>query len=307
MRLLLQLKGVWRDLGRYVALVLVIVALLGVLYAFQKTNQSVIEETQCSVQVRQHAALKKLTGQQFESRIKGCGPEQVEIQDLEKANKKIADEMAQCWSEFGRGKLNLFEGDHLFCNVCSVVRFEDRGERVTGFSRFLRENNIPNREISYIDWLTLASSENSVEVDSLEENQDELKNQRQNYLDQEHLSTDKKYAVTFLYAKGQDSLRTIRNHLIGKTTEGKVGGTFALTGIAMAGGTKLVSVALGALGLSNPFGWVVYAGSALAVGGEVISYLYSDEAAHEWVSTMVLTEMNESTLDRLNCDYDPVE
>ena len=86
--------------------------------------------------------------------------------DRLEVKKEIADEMARCWAMLGEGKINFF-GNPLWeegqrCIVCSKIKFEGEAAKVDKiggdeFSIYLAENNIPEKQITYSDFLAGAS------------------------------------------------------------------------------------------------------------------------------------------------------
>lgn len=76
-------------------------------------------------------------------------------------NRFIANELADCWSMMGQGKVQIFtrgffEGKT--CSVCSRISFDEdlkiRLKKITGIGDFLYSTYIPNSKVSYLEFLT---------------------------------------------------------------------------------------------------------------------------------------------------------
>ena len=127
---------------------------------FGSQLEDIAKEDLCRFSVLEHSKLK-YNGLDFSEEIV-CPTEQITIKgDLRKkeaqesAKRKIADSMAKCWSQFGEGKLNLFQGEGIFCAVCSVIEFENpRTPQLSGFVDYFY---VQKRHLSYFcfhdtDW-----------------------------------------------------------------------------------------------------------------------------------------------------------
>jgi len=76
----------------------------------------------------------------------------------------LADEMANCWWQFGEGKVNYVGDDFfsdLYCSICSQISLDDSLENVEGFEggiderefyKYLEENEVSEGE-SYLKYL----------------------------------------------------------------------------------------------------------------------------------------------------------
>ncbi|MBI4116388.1 hypothetical protein HY449_01450 [Candidatus Pacearchaeota archaeon] len=64
-------------------------------------------------------------------------PEIAKVKTANEVYKNLADEMAQCWSMFGEGKVN-YAGDDLtknnYCSICSQIIFDDSLNKINEFS-----------------------------------------------------------------------------------------------------------------------------------------------------------------------------
>src|SRR3989344_3635482 len=93
-------------------------------------------------------------------------PEIAKVKTATDVYKNIADEMAQCWSMFGEGKVN-YAGDDLtknnYCSICSQILFDNSLSEIKEFSggkiskdflyNYLSKNNISNNKMSYAQYI----------------------------------------------------------------------------------------------------------------------------------------------------------
>jgi len=80
----------------------------------------------------------------------------VSTQDEEKIKKIMADALYDCWYMMGEGELD-FLGEHeggKLCVICGIVKFDERirGKQITGFTNYLMNTKIPNKNITYIEY-----------------------------------------------------------------------------------------------------------------------------------------------------------
>ena len=146
----------------------------------------------CKSSNYESAMLKvRFDGQVVEER-KGnkCKTEYLDVKK-DKELSTIANKMAGCWDMYLEGKMEIFETDNgNFCAVCSVLTFEDK-TKLTGLSKYIAETKMPNREITYYDYLTRTTVTKDVfqQIENSELNK------------QHTIDTDKPLAVIFAMQK----------------------------------------------------------------------------------------------------------
>src|SRR3989338_3906964 len=72
----------------------------------------------------------------------------LEKESGERAKEKIANAMYSCWRQFGRGELNLFSGEGVFCNVCYTIDVRTK-EPITDLEDYLLETPSPEEQLTY--------------------------------------------------------------------------------------------------------------------------------------------------------------
>src|SRR3989344_2265503 len=102
-----------------------------------------------------------------------------EKEKAEQDIKKIfADELADCWAMMGEGKIQVFKREGLppkdLCVICSRINFDKNVDvsEVSGLSEYLIKKRVPNKDMSYFQFLTnsktLDYSFSSSEIDKLD-------------------------------------------------------------------------------------------------------------------------------------------
>ena len=240
------------------------------------------------------AALSNIGGIDLSAEV-NCPTQYKEIKtnDENIIKRELANQMSDCWWQFGEGKKELFSAaSKTYCVVCSVTSFENKDKKVRGFSKYLIETNVPGKKIRYIDYF------NGYETSKADEVVGGIDPETMAGLENEELNTSKDYATLFVYAKGKDEMQKIANHLFMKTPEGK--GAAIVGGIAgVAGGIGAVSV-LGFF-ISNPVGWAAGFGAVTLVTIEYIFYRFSSDNAPEWAAFVVFREYNSEAIKDLGC------
>lgn len=202
---------------------------------------------------------------------------------------KMAMEMYGCAKKFLRGKYELFGDANIYCAVCSVFDFQDKGREINGFGKYLAENNIPGNSMKFIEYLQGYETPKASEYIDME------KLKEKDYLSLP-IKTDDKYAVIFVYAKGKDFV----NRLADQEKGGKaivVAGAGVLGGVAGAAGMSLVGIA----GLTPP-GWFALGVVSVAAGAAAIYTFLSGDV--EWRSDFHLVKYDKESLSTLNCKED---
>ena len=192
-------------------------------------------------------------------------PEIAKMKTANETYKNIADEMAQCWSMFGEGKVN-YAGDDLtknnYCSICSQILFDDSLSGIKEFSGgkiskdalydYLSETSMSGSKITYAQYLF---GTNDIE---------KLKSESQ-----------KNGVGTFGTIPTGNQFFVVMGITSGVSTW-EWAGIGAGTGFASATGTLIIT----SFALTTPPGWIigtvlVGAGALGAAGGAI----FSDNAA----------------------------
>ncbi|MBI2133343.1 hypothetical protein HYU11_01535 [Candidatus Woesearchaeota archaeon] len=223
------------------------------------------------------------------------------------AEKPIADEIYNCWNQFGEGKLDLFGGPKKYCSVCSIITFKEDME-INGyqFLDYLRKNTVPNKElakegITYLDYMRGKKGGIKPEIDT--KNREELK--------QTTFDPDSAYAVVFVYAKSEPMLENMME-FIGKYWESNSGKISVIGGAVMLAG----GFAVGVTGVGLPAGAaLVVAGGAAIIRGITLETAmdasieaYSKKnIIRDWTAFTIFGKYDENLLKDLGCEELPVK
>ena len=198
----------------------------------------------------------------------------------------ISDDLAECWSAFHRGSLELFKGDGTFCVVCSSWHFDnDVDLKKEGLLKFMKSHYVIGNDETYYDYIE----------DFKTKKTKDLSYPIQAALDKVYFintSLTRDYVTTFTYVKGKNEIA----NLLAK-------GKGASPGIALS------AIGLGIALVTGPGGWVAYAGYALATSGGLLAYLgsYYKRAQPEWVAFVTFRGLDKNNLKDLGCDILPAK
>ncbi len=186
----------------------------------------------------------------------------------------LAKEMADCWWTFGEGKLN-YVGKELqskrYCSICSQVGF-DNSLGITPISQeglydYLAKTNMPDKEITYLDYLVGLKSSDDIQKKLKEGNKDALILGNSNYKD---IDPGKQYyIITGISSK----------------TGGWVGTAAVIGGVA-------------GLVIAGPIGLVI-GGGVGGVGGYFIGTTIED-AKYQYLTPSII-EASSEEFDKLQC------
>jgi len=287
-----------RGLSAPVWLIIGIISLVLLLFLIIKIGQDTEGLSQkeiCKRDVWMHGTGYRLLEIGRQSQDLRCRTEYVKVTPDE-AKYVIAKALYDCNDMFYGGKYALFTGDGLYCHTCTVMEFTEPGQTIEGLTEYLNDTKVPGSKISYLD--ALMGYKSPLAEKRIKEG--DWKDAFEKAREGTKISTDKKYAVTFIYAKGEDWVK--KGILM-------VGGDRANAAAVGAGGTAaagLATVAVVAV-VSSPPGWVllaiggVFVGATAAVGGTAL--LGGENPG--WMGTVVLKELSEDEMKSLGCTYLP--
>ena len=276
----------------YLVLALIIGAVLFYFIFQADSNIDKAAEERCRISVERNAKLR--------IRELALGPElDCETREItvkgspEEAKEKIAGEMYACWRQFGQGKLNLFKGEIVYCNVCSLIELETK-DGIEDFSNYLVETDVPSLKTTYYEYLSGFSTPRADEVVGIS---------NPAAVSDEILETGSIYSVIFVYARGKDNIAKLKNHIQTKEIHAASLGIGATAGV-------IATVALAATpltgGLSIAVGAGIVTGIAVFSAVESGAWIFADEHV-EWYALSVLRVWTEGKTedilkDALGCN-----
>lgn len=233
-------KGVTKTL---MAMIIILATLIVILFLwhpiFKLVTTKLLPAQTCKASVWSNAAFN-VQGIEFVKNI-NC-PTQYKILkgDEDKLKKQIADEMWQCWDNFGQGKYELFDPKtEKFCVICSVLEFEDKNEKIDDFVDYLI--NAPFKGSEYNSYYE-AFTGYATQPEKIEETPEHFN---------DAIDTSKKYAVSFVYAK-QDYWSKLERATVwgvaGLATGIAVGTILTISGYGTVAGIAILAATLGTAG-----------------------------------------------------------
>ncbi len=214
--------------------------------------------------------------------------EQMTSPDIKRVNTKeqvyetLANEMADCWWQFGEGKLNYVGKDllanNLYCSICTQISFDnsldmfDNGEiDKADFYDYLSSTKMSEDGITYLDYLS--GLKGSQEIKST------LATNNANF---GKINLGKQYYIMMGVVSEVSALKWV--------AVGVGGGAIIAIVILTGGGAAPLVVALGAAGGAG-------AGGA---GGYLAGTMFTGQTGNLYVSPTII-EANSKDYEALNC------
>jgi len=214
----------------------------------------------------------------------------------EEAKMKIANSMYTCWKQFGQGRLDLFGGESIYCNICYIIDLKI-DDPINDFEDYLMETPSPTENLYYYDYLSSFKTEKAQSVVKKKLDLDGI-------ITDSELS-DGKYAVIFVYAKGEQNFKKVIEQLTAQSSTGKVVTPIALgTGIAAGAGIGLAIIAAPvAVPVIVVVGTVAIVGVGAFSAVEYVGSVFNPDRHTEWIALNVLSPWNpDETPDILKND-----
>lgn len=248
-----------------------------------------IEKQTCKTSVKTHAALK-LRYADFSGEL-NCPTVKLKISDKneDKTKKKLADAMFDCWDQFGRGKLELFYDDSVYCAICHRITF-GKDIKVNGFTEYLATKQASGQKTSYLQFLTTEKTQNSEFLKELENKKIE---------DTMDASKNSEYAIIFTYIKGKKYLEEYAEKAKYAVPGAGVAGAGIGLGVAVAIG-KISGIVLTAIAgtVATPL---------LIIGGVAFVASYYAGVPFEHIALISFIPYDAQNLENLNCKEIPIK
>jgi hypothetical protein len=241
----------------------------------------------CRDSITAHSFISSTSVQQIFTDIK-CPTREITIKNIKDTNPTIAEDMHRCWYEWGQGNGEYFQGDGVFCHICSIYAFSDKGQKVDGFIRYLQDTPIKVKYAGDIPGTTYSAYLKAVK----RQNPDiQISQGVVGTSTVDSFDTSQMYATIFVYASGKDKIQT--------TMENGVRAGIFTGGIAtgMAGGALTVGTVL-----SGGSIWVVIGGAAVAYAGAKAVGLSTTVKDATTLQQVVFRPYIPSELDSLGCE-----
>ncbi len=217
--------------------------------------------------------------------------------------RQMAEEIYQCWNQFGEGKLDLFGGPKTYCSVCAVFQFRS-DRQIDGFYGYLMKNNVPNSElanngVTYFDYMMGRNKGGFVDNPAIAAQRESL--------EASSLDASSPYAVVFVYAKSEPFVRNAEEFLAKFYESG--GGKVAIAGgvVLIVGGAIVAFIvppgggAMVAAGAAIIFKVVTVATIGAGIEGAAEAYVQG-QPVKDWMAFTVFGRYDESLLRRFGCE-----
>lgn len=290
--------------------VVVLVAFLLIKYQsnLEGAYSKLVGEASCEASVRNHALLK-LRYADFSGEI-NCPTTYLKIKgkNQNEAKREIADAMVDCWKQYGKGDLQLFADDSIYCAICHRITL-DKDARIDGFMKYLSEEKVSGKNITYLKYLTTQRTENSEFLKSLESQKIE---------DSLIASQHNEYAIVFSYIKGKKYIKEYSE----KAAHMAPGAGLMIFGVGLIYTSLKTSFALASVSpaagpaapivLTTSIG-IAHAGTAIGTitfgVGALWSYLAYEISGvpFEHIALINFVPYNAQYLESLNCKEIPVK
>jgi|GEM_PF-3177705 len=283
------------------ALALFAVATLAVLViwaaVFLPNMGNEAKEEECRSSIVLHSQFVKTTSGDANPEI-ACEPQliTVENKDPERIKQIMADQMVFCWDRWQQGEVQLFTGEGSYCNPCSIIEFEKKGQNVPGLMDYLHTTEMKNGA-TYEAYLF---PDKTMGYNKTAKQRPEIT-----------IDTDKTYAVVFYHDKNhsmkkyaeirkEDPARAkqiIDDALMPVSVGAGVGG--AVGGGLAAAAITCTAITMGICGVVIGAATIV---GAVVVGGATLAWVGANGAEYpEWYSMVVFIEHNSTAYKALGC------
>ncbi|MBT7928745.1 hypothetical protein HN682_02340, partial [Candidatus Peregrinibacteria bacterium] len=274
-------------------LALIIMALLiAMVVAVKNASEEAAAAKSCEASIKIHTDLIKLGVPARHNEI-DCPAKMIEINE-KNAQFELAESMRKCWNQYGKGNLNMFNGEGIFCSICNVITV-DEPVVVENFVEYLASAYVPGKRTKYLADMADVQTDKAYALEGYEE-----AILRDSALEDFTITKQQPYGVIFVQVKGYDKLgkyvRTATNVLGGAAVVG--------TGLLIMKGSTTLNIIPGFGTLASWIGYTV--GGVLVAGGTVTTIVaeYFNVLNFERYSEVVLRPYTEKTLNEtIGCDY----
>jgi len=269
------------DYGEVIVLISVffMVVIVGIvlIIRFLGGYTQVSPDIDCASQVLANARVSTISKGYANPDI-NCPTKEIVLQGADEnlLKRTLAEEMATCWSVWGKGKYTLFTDDDItFCHVCATVQ-ADGVENLDSFPSYLAQNKIDGDQ-SYLEYIS-----GQLQGDYF--TKDDFKS-----VSTYNMPTDQLMGVFFYYAKGHSTFENFMNSVFSNPKSGAAWGAAVGVGVASV-------VSAGTI----PTGVIVLGGGV--VGG-ASGFLLHEPASS--VSMVVVRPLTADGIKDLGCMYAP--
>ncbi|MBW2998500.1 hypothetical protein KY321_03085 [Candidatus Woesearchaeota archaeon] len=282
-----------------IVMILVLIIAFGLFAQYKnKTSDAVINE-KCEKSVATYSQLSK-RGIPVKTDQIHCPVKKTKLSSNENKDKReMAEAMAQCWNNFGKGQLNLFSGEGLFCSVCNI--FGSKEEiGINNFETYLQNNVVKGTDKTYLSYIAEKTLFTEGEADDLKDyDPTKIKQLPKSTIT---LSDSEPYGVIFISAKGKFAKQYL------KSLEDNAGVGAVIIGVGIVT-TKVgaASTAIPVVGtVAGPV--IMIAGGVTSLGGIIYTTVktFFSENTEIYNEVVLRPYTNETLINDLGCTHIPV-
>lgn len=295
----------------YSILTLIVIALIAVLiFRWFELQKEKMEIQDCMNSIEVHKNLVTYSEREIFTDIK-CPTRHptIDAKNQQKAMKAIAEDMRRCWYEWRPTDDNfqMFKGEGIFCHVCSIYDFKQKGKTIQGFETFLMRENIELKSqfpldkvaVPYMAYFSPYQTRTIEEIEHVPE-KTELQ-------DISVINTSMKYSTMIVYISGKDKTE---EYLEGgsRTAYGASGGILIGAGTLAAkiGGAKFLAALFTTASLTGPAGWIIGGIVAAGIGTYIIIDALTPEEP-QVLSYIQFTQYTDDQIKNMGCQYMPAD
>jgi hypothetical protein len=301
MEMLRSRKGVTALFTALVAVVIVVVVLILLIFLIDKISDASEEEalrSRCKTSLLAYSRIKNLPfgDTNADEADIDCPTRYLTIPEGNQNDmrRSVANQLVNCWSDFGEGKIKLFSAeDTKFCVICSVFQFEDRSVRLTGLPSFMMTERAPvfvnKKRPTYQEYLTGMRTN------------EEVVDRARNSMDPNFFDGSKRYAVMFTFYK--------QSYWSRLQSAGFWGGVMAVAGLVVGIGVSVVTggaaAPVSAMIIGATIGGAAGAAGGAASGGEGRGGGWTTSGA-DWDANVVVSEYVPDQIREFGCKSLPI-
>jgi hypothetical protein len=276
-------QGSFTQLAIGILIIAGVVILLIYLGRTAYSSYQIAEDSDCKASIVSQSMLLKLSKNEANGSIY-CPTKYYKIpgKNENEIKRAVAESLKTCWGTWGKGELVLFRDRGIYCQVCSVMTFDNKNIKIDGLMDYLATQNIQSESMTYAKYLKYFASDEAT---------DAVKQKISSISSQPELDTSKRYASLFIYAKGKTMMQRFFDWF------SPSGGTLSGGAVAGTGTTVLAGGGMLAMGV----GFTVAAPVAI-IGGIAVGVVALESADDDsYAATNLLVEYDGEKLKELGC------
>lgn len=286
--------------------VVAIIILSFLLYKLFTGLGTTLENADCTAQITSHSLIAKL-GRKVYLPI-NC-PTTEKHYDAsatqEEIRHDIAEEFRLCANRWRlKDGLELFPEEGIYCHYCSYIDFRETNQPLTKLYQYLATKKPKNSKKTYLDLISPELTQDAEQELADVLTRLSLQPGDKTILMQDSYPPNTEYALLHVYAKGDASLKKIKEYLLWRTTVGKLAGASGLAlGVVATGVSGVAAITI----LGTPVGWAIGIGVGAGVlvysSVQALAYFFTPAAEPEHAQFIFFTPLDKENIKNIGCQY----